>query len=44
MAEYQIDARPVALVVEDEALVRMYACEILEERGFNVLSNRPSGL
>ena len=37
MAEYQIDPRPVALVVEDEALVRMYACEILEERGFNVL-------
>ena len=27
----------MALVVEDEALVRMYACEILEERGFNVL-------
>lgn len=37
MAQYQIDARPVALVVEDEAFVRMYACEILEERGFNVL-------
>jgi CheY-like chemotaxis protein len=37
MAEYQIDSRPVALVVEDEALVRMYASEILEERGFNVL-------
>jgi len=37
MAESQIDARPVALVVEDEALVRMYACELLEEQGFNVL-------
>ncbi len=37
MAESQIDARPVALVVEDEVLVRMYACELLEEQGFNVL-------
>ena len=37
MVESQIDARPVALVVEDEALVRMYACELLEEQGFNVL-------
>src|SRR5271157_2171262 len=37
MAGYQIDVRPMALVVEDEALVRMYACDILEERGFHVL-------
>jgi two-component system, response regulator PdtaR len=37
MMENHLDTRPVALVVEDEALIRVNACYILEEQGFNVL-------
>jgi two-component system, response regulator PdtaR len=30
-------AKPVILVVEDEALLRMYAADLLEENGFGVV-------
>jgi two-component system, response regulator PdtaR len=38
MSSTEANARPVALVVDDEALLRMYASDLLEEEGFAVLA------
>ena len=38
MSGTEANARPIALVVDDEALLRMYASDLLEEEGFAVLA------
>jgi two-component system, response regulator PdtaR len=38
MSVSQANALPVALVVDDEALLRMYASDLLEEEGFAVMA------
>jgi len=37
MLDNSANARPVVLVVEDEALLRIYAADLLEEAGFEVV-------
>src|SRR5271156_1842351 len=40
MAETQTPPEPLILVVEDEALLRLHAADLLEEHGFRVLEAR----
>lgn len=37
MVYQQLRARPVVLVVEDEEIIRMLACEMLADEGYRVL-------
>jgi two-component system, response regulator PdtaR len=38
MSGTEANARPIAIVVDDEALLRMYASDLFEEEGFAVLA------